>query len=247
MTGTSCQPLIDLLRAPTPDLNRIIPVFVSCFNTAYGDPASDRWDITLEEWQRYEFLGDRVLNLVIAQVLFTQRHAVLTEGEMTRTLSAVVSNRALDMLIREHAEPALFSRLIPRVIGEQKTYGERITGGAFEAFVGALYCELGLDDVVFFISAIMKESLGKFNPEENAIGMLQEYFQKRYRSIPTYRETKRTGPDHRPLFTFEVMFGHEVLGEGTGENIQQAEQAAARAACRKLGICIPPVPDADTL
>ena len=247
MTGTSCQPLIDLLHAPSPDLNRIIPAFVSCFNTAYGDPVSDRWDITLEEWQRYEFLGDRVLNLIIAQSLFTQRHAVLTEGEMTRISSGIVSNRALDMLIREHAEPAVFSRLIPPVIGEQKTYGERITGGAFEALVGVLYCELGLDDVVFFITAILKEPLRKFNPEENAIGMLQEFIQKKYRSIPTYRETKRTGPDHRPLFTFEVLFGHEVLGEGTGESIQQAEQSAARAACRKLGISMPPAPDADTL
>jgi len=162
MTGPSCPSLIELLRAPDPGLNRIITTFISCFNAAYGDPAKDRWDVTKEEWQRYEFLGDRVLNLVVAQSLFTQRYAVHSEGEMTRILGAVVSNRALDALVKQCGEK-IFTLLIPGVIGEQKAYGERITGGAFEAFIGALYCELGLDDVAFFINAILRESLSRYS------------------------------------------------------------------------------------
>ena len=104
-----------------------------------------------EDWQRYEFLGDRVLNLIVAQSLFTRREGTLDEGEMTRVLGSVVSNRALDALSRRY-DRAVFSRLIPQSIGEQETYGERITGGAFEAFIGALYCEVGLDDVTFFVT-----------------------------------------------------------------------------------------------
>lgn len=236
MSRSSCIPLPGLLQAPEPDLTGIIATFVTCFNSTYGDPAKVHWDITLDEWERYEFLGDRVLNLIIAQALFTRRHAALSEGEMTRAISGIVSNHALDRMVRHATDMGVFTRLIPPAIGEQNTYGERVTGGAFEAFIGALYCEIGFDDVAFFINSLFRQALDTASPEENAIGMLQEYFQKRFRSVPTYRETKREGPDHRPIFTFEVLFNNEVLGKGRGESIQKAEQEAARAACKKLGL-----------
>lgn len=238
MTSPSCFSLIELLRASEPDLGSVLRTFVSCFNTAYGDPAKEYWDITKAEWERYEFLGDRVLNLIVAQALFTKRHAALTEGEMTRAISGIISNQALDSVVRQRTDMADFSRIIPPAIAGQNTYGERVTGGAFEAFIGALYCEIGLDDVAFFINTVFRQSLERASPEENAIGMLQEYFQKRFRAVPTYRETKREGPDHRPVFTFEVLFNTEILGTGHGESIQKAQQEAARVACRKLGISV---------
>jgi len=236
MNRQSGLSLIELLHSPDPDVNRIINSFVTQFNAAYGIPGTDRWDITKEDWQRYEFLGDRVLSLIIAQSLFTQRDAVLNEGEMTKILSGVVSNRALDVLTRQHEKKA-FTRLIPKSIGEQNTYGERITGGAFEAFVGALYCEVGLDDVAFFVNAIMENALNSYNPGQNAKGILQEYFQKKDKSVvPEYRETMKTGPDHKPFFTCQVYYRTDLLGEGTGDSKQLAEQAAARRALETLGL-----------
>ncbi|MFA4824844.1 MAG: putative dsRNA-binding protein [Methanoregula sp.] len=228
--------LIELLGNPDPDVNRIINTFVTRFNAAYGIPGTDRWDITKEDWQRYEFLGDRVLSLIIAQSLFTQRDAMLNEGEMTKILSGVVSNRALDALTHQHEKQA-FTRLIPKSIGEQNTYGEKITGGAFEAFIGALYCEVGLDDVAYFVNAIMEDALNSYNPGQNAKGILQEYFQKIDKSeVPEYRETMRTGPGHKPVFTCQVFFKNALLGEGTGDSKQLAEQAAARRALETLGL-----------
>ena len=235
MNGQYRPSLMELLWSPQPDVNRIINSFVTRFNAAYGMPGTDRWDITREDWQRYEFLGDRVLNLIIAQSLFTQKNAVLDEGEMTRILSGVVSNRALDVLTRQHGKSA-FVRLIPKAIGEQNSYGERITGGAFEAFIGALYCEVGLDDVVFFVNAIMENALSSYNPNQNAKGILQEYFHKKEKSVPEYRETMRTGPDHKPVFTCQVFFKNELLGEGSGESKPLAEQAAARRALELVGL-----------
>jgi len=236
MNGRSGHSLIELLNSPDPDINQIINTFVTRFNAAYGIAGTDRWDITKEDWQRYEFLGDRVLNLIIAQSLFTRRDAVLDEGSMTRILSGVVSNRALDALTRQHEKKA-FTRLIPKSIGEQNTYGERVTGGAFEAFIGALYCEVGLDDVAFFVNVIMEDALNSYNPNQNAKGILQEYFQKKDRSdVPDYRETIRTGPDHKPVFTSQVFFKNDLLGEGTGESKQLAEQSAARRALETLGL-----------
>jgi ribonuclease III len=229
MTGTPGLSLIELLHSPDPDINRIINTFVTRFNAAYGIPGSDRWDITKEDWQRYEFLGDRVLNLIVAQSLFTQRNEMLDEGEMTRILGSLVSNRALDTITRQHGKKT-FTRLIPGVIGEQNTYGERITGGAFEAFIGALYCEVGLDDVAYFVNTIMADALSRYNPDENAIGLLQEHFQKKFKSVPSYRQVGCDGPVHKPVFTYQVLSGNTVLGEGSGESIQQAQQAAARRA-----------------
>jgi hypothetical protein len=105
--------LIDLLRGPDPDVGRIINTFVERFNASYGVSGMIPWDLTKDEWQRYEFLGDRVLGLIVAQSLFTMRDPVLNEGEMTRVLSDMVANKALDAFLHKF-DPEVFTRLIPR-------------------------------------------------------------------------------------------------------------------------------------
>jgi ribonuclease-3 len=226
--------LIELLYESKPDVSRIIGTFVSRFNAVYGNPAADRWDISKEDWQRYEFLGDRVLNLIVAQSLFTQREATLNEGEMTRMLESVVSNRALDAFSRRY-DLSVLSRLVPRAIGEQKAYGERITGGALEAFIGALYCEVGLDDVTFFVTTVMKDVIDSYNPGGNAIGLLQEYFQKRGELLPVYEETSRTGPDHRPYFAVRVCLAGGRTFDGSGTTLSDARRDAAQKALDTIG------------
>lgn len=240
MTGSPGLSLIELLSTPDPDVTRIINTFVTRFNHAYGIPGTDRWDITKEDWQRYEFLGDRVLSLIVAQSLFTQRAEVLDEGRMTTILNGAVSNHALDALTRQHGTAA-FARLIPRAVGENN-YGERITGGAFEAFIGALYCEVGLDDVAYFVNAIMEDVLAAHDPGGNAIGLLQEYFQKKDPSLPEYREIMRSGPDHKPSFTYQVLHNGQVLGEGQGDSTRKAKQAAAKQALATIGLAAGEVP-----
>lgn len=233
MAGASCARLIDLLRAPVPDLDRIIATFVACYNKSYGTSASISWDISLEDWERYEFLGDRVLSLIVAQALFSHRLQAFSEGEMTQNMEGIVSNSAIDRLVKCRAA-ATFSLLIPSVIAIQNTYGERITGGAFEALIGALYCEFGLDEVAGLVNAIMGDRIRDCRPDENPIGALQEYFQKKTSQVPEYRETDRTGPDHRRMYTCEVLFGGEVLGKGHGRTLQHARKAAARLALEHI-------------
>jgi ribonuclease-3 len=83
----------------------------------------------------------------------------------------------------------------------------------------------------------MKDALGSYNPNQNAKGILQEYYQKKDRSdVPEYRETLKQGPDHKPVYTCHVFFRSELLGEGTGESKQLAEQAAAKRALEMLGL-----------
>jgi ribonuclease III len=226
MSGQSQDSLLDLLYEQEPDVNRIISTFVSRFNAVYGNPASARWDISKEDWQRYEFLGDRVLELIVAQSLFTRREGALSEGEMTKSLNNVVSNRALDALIKKY-DREIFSRLIPASIGEQETYGAKVTGGAFEAFIGALYCEVGLDDVTFFVTAVLRDAIGGSGRDTNAIGKLQEYFQKRGDHLPIYQESSRTGPNHRPHFSVRVRIADGRTFEGFGPSLPDARKNAA--------------------
>jgi ribonuclease III len=234
MSGQLTDSLTGILGDPDPDVNRIIATFVSRFNAVYGNPAAVRWDISKEDWQRYEFLGDRVLNLIVARALFTRREGTLDDGEMTRILGSVVSNRALDLLSKRY-DNEIFSRLIPRSIGEQETYGAKITGGAFEAFIGALYWEAGLDDVTFFVTTVMREIIDAYNPLGNTIGLLQEYFQKRGEHLPEYEETSRAGPDHRPHFSVRVHIADGRMFDGSGPSLPDARRDAAGKALDGIG------------
>lgn len=226
------ESLIGLIRSPSPDLDRIIPVFTSRFNAIYGDPRATRWDISKEEWQRYEFLGDRVLNLIIAQSLYVHRNAVLDEGAMTDLLADIVSNRSLDTLMRRAKTCDL---LIPLPIGEQGCYGEKITGGAFEAFIGCLYCEVGIDDVAFFVNTLFSDRLVSLSPRKNSKGRLQEYFQKKGAPLPVYTETGRMGPDNRPVFQIQLTLPDGRVYEGIGLSKSEAEKAAAEQALIDIG------------
>ena len=144
-----------------------------------------------------------------------------------------MANRALDALLRRY-DPEVFTRLIPAAIGRQNTYGERITGGAFEAFIGALYCEFGLDEVTGFVMAVMRDALSDDNPNRNAIGRLQEFYQKQGLALPEYREIRRKGPDHKPSFTVQVVTSDKQSFEGTGPSLADAKKDAARKALEKV-------------
>ncbi|NLD56909.1 MAG: ribonuclease III family protein [Methanomicrobiales archaeon] len=231
MRDEQCRLLIDMLRSQDPGLDRIIPAFVFRFNASYGDPSAVRWDVSKEEWQRYEFLGDRVLNLIVAQTLFAQGPVPLDEGEMTAILNTVVSNRSLDLLSRDQEN---WDLLIPLSIGKQNCYGERITAGAFEALIGALYCEVGFDDVAYFLNSILSPYLAACDPRHNAIGALQEFFQKRGDPLPEYTLVSRSGPDHKPVFVVQVVLPDQQSFTGSGSSLAEAKRAAAQVALARI-------------
>jgi ribonuclease-3 len=81
----------------------------------------------------------------------------------------------------------------------------------------------------------MKNTLDICNPDQNSIGILQEDVQKNFKNLPEYTETIRTGPDYKPLFTYEVFFDNRTYGEGSGDSKLLAKQAAAKRALEKIG------------
>ena len=218
------------------DFNQKMGEFIKIFNSDSSDPGfqSEKWNISKEEWQRYEFLGDRVLNLVAADYLY--HHVPLKrEGVMTKMMG-VVSNESLTGIIERNGFDVAL--LIPKTIGQQQTYGERVKGGALEAFIGALYEIVGFEGTRTFVLNILSEEIKQYDPATNYIGRLQEWYQQHGLPIPIYSEImeKRDGLAHSPLFTCQVYaIGDSFLGEGTGRNATEAKQAAAKRALEKIG------------
>jgi ribonuclease-3 len=217
------------------DFNQKMREFIKIFNSDSSDPdfQSEKWNISKEEWQRYEFLGDRVLNLVAADYLYHDAPSK-REGEMTKMMG-VVSNESLTGIIERNGFDVAL--LIPKTIGQQQTYGERVIGGALEAFIGALYEIVGFEGTRTCILTILSEEIKQYDPATNYIGRLQEWYQQHGLPIPIYSEImeKQDGSVHSPHFTYRVYAPDDsFLGDGTGRNATEAKQDAAKMALDKL-------------
>ncbi len=195
---------------------------------------ADHPNHSIQDNERLEFLGDSILNYVSAQMLFRQ-FPEMAEGELTRLRAALVRAEALAVLAKELnlGESLRISR------GEANRGGRErasMLADAFEALIGAIYIDQGLEAVESFVlprlerllTIVQEEALeGDVRTKINQWGMSQ------FNQIPVYREVAMTGPVHAPEFTYEVLIGDRVMGRGSGMSKQTAKQAAARDALQK--------------
>ena len=180
------------------------------------------------DYQRLEFLGDAVLQLVVTQYLFSHFQAE-AEGQLTKLRSRLVSRDALRM----HAAALDLGRYILMGRGEEASGGRERTStlaDAFEALIGALYLDGGLEVAKNFILTQTRADLAKLAEEPvdfNPKGDLQELLQSISPRSPLYELVSQSGPEHEKTFVSEVLWEGIVLGEGTGRSKKQAETAAA--------------------
>ncbi len=188
------------------------------------------------EWsnERLEFLGDRILALVMVEALL-ERFPKLREGELAPRLNNLVSRETCAVI---GAELALGQFLIV-------DNAERSTGGpekpsllanAIEAVIGAVYMDAGLEKARKFVLKAWKRLL-QASPElaRDPKSALQEWAQGEGLPTPVYRHISREGPDHAPVFTVTVQInGYEPM-PGIGSSKQLAEREAARAMVAALG------------
>lgn len=182
--------------------------------------------------ERLEFLGDRVLGLVIAQMLMA-RFPDADEGEMSRRLTALVRREAL-------AEVAERIDLASHVVfgpSDAKSGRENpgLLANACEAVIGALFVDGGLDAARSFIERAWRVLVDDGEgAERDAKTRLQEWAQGRGRSLPRYEVTDREGPAHAPQFMVTVTVDGEAPATGEGASKRAAEQAAAAALLERL-------------
>ena len=192
----------------------------------------------LDSYERMEFLGDAVLELVISQELY-QRLPNLTEGELTKGRAVLVCGESLSQV----ANSLSLGDFLLLGKGEEATGGRRRESNlaaVCEAVVAAVYLDRGFKAAQDFILRIMEEPLEEFcrqgTPPENPKSRLQEYFQSLGSPSPRYQVVGAEGPDHSPVFTIEVLVDQEVMGAGRGGKKSEAERAAAQDALKRLAI-----------
>lgn len=191
--------------------------------------------------ERLEFLGDAVIGLVIAQSLM-ERFPKASEGKLSRWRSSLVSRKTL-------AEIALSLGMNDWILlgrGERRTGGAvkvSILAGVFEAVVGALYLDTGLDKVNDFLREAYAPWLTALTELKDSEARklfdmkthLQEKTQELYRVVPTYRLVDAWGPEHEKTFKVEIQIIGKSVAHGEGRSKKEAEQKAAQSALEILG------------
>ena len=177
-------------------------------------------------YQRLEFLGDRVLGLVVADMLY-RRYPKANEGELSRTLNTLVRKETCAIIARTlglGAEMNLGDSEA-RTGGAEK---EAILGDVTESIIGAIYVDGGLGKAYEFVERLFEEFLADGSANKaDAKTTLQEWAQAQGLEPPTYTQTERTGPDHAPQFTITISLGDYDTLSAAGPSKKIAEHKAA--------------------
>lgn len=184
-------------------------------------------------YERLEFLGDRVLGLVIAQMLL-DHFPDEPEGDIARRHTALVRGTALARVAGE-IDLGAHLRLSQGEEGAGGREKDAILSDAAEALIGAMYLDGGLEPAAEFIRTNWTPYLDKHNtPPQDSKTALQEWAQARGLPVPAYEERGRSGPDHAPEFTVVVRVDGHPPAEATGPSKRKAEKAAAKILLERL-------------
>ena len=175
-----------------------------------------------------------MLELAVSRYLYFELPEV-DEGKLTRIRAALVREESLDRA----AQRIGLGEFIRLSVGEERSGGREkpsIRSDVMEAVLAAVYLDAGFDEAVRVVALVLGDAL---RPEVlkdhlDAKSRLQELMQ-RQGCMPTYEFLSMEGPPHAPVFSYRVMDGGDELGRGTGTSKQNAQQAAARDALKRMG------------
>lgn len=191
----------------------------------------------LEDNERLEFLGDAVLDFLVGAWLY-HHFPEMREGELTRLRSALVRTEQL----AEFAQQIELGSCMRLGRGESDGGGrerQALLCGTFEALVGALYLNQGLEAVSDFVEPFLVDAAYPIlasHREQDPKSLLQEWAQAQGYGPPVYRTLNATGPEHEKLFEVEVLVNGEPYAQGAGHSKQAAAKSAAHNALEALGV-----------
>lgn len=180
--------------------------------------------------ERLEFLGDSVLSIIISEYIFKKMQNV-DEGDLSKFRATLVCESSLS----EVAKDIKLSELVFLGRGEDKMGGRRkpsIISDAFEAVLGAIYLDSGLDKAKEWLLNLMSERVektlaGKLYSDHKTT--LQEIVQRDGKSVVSYKTVSESGREHDKRFVVEVLINGETKCKASGHSKKEAEQAAAKA------------------
>lgn len=192
-------------------------------------------DDALEDNERLEFLGDAILDFLVGAWLYN-RYPELSEGKLTRLRSALVGTEQLAKFAKKIGLGSAI--LLGR--GEEENGGRErpsLLCAGFEALIGALYLDAGLEAVEKFIRPMLECAADRIlvgNKDKDPKSLLQEWAQSKGYGTPEYRVVSTSGPDHAKVFEVEVLIQGDRVGCGTGSSKHSATKNAALDALKSL-------------
>jgi ribonuclease-3 len=176
--------------------------------------------------ERLEFIGDRVLGLVVAAWLL-EKFPDEREGALGLRLAALVSAPALARVAEAHGLAALLA-VAPGEAKRGVRVGANVLADALEALIGALFLDAGFEAAQSFVRRVMAEAVeSQFVPPKDAKTALQEWALKRALPLPAYDVVEQSGPSHAPKFVIKANVG-DATALGTAGSKRGAEQEAAK-------------------
>lgn len=188
-----------------------------------------------ESNERLEFLGDSILSFVTSNY-FYKKYPDFNEGVLTNLRSQLVNTKSL----AETAQELGFGSLLKLSKGEEESQGRQnqsLLADSFEAFIGALFLDQGLEAATAFITTTLLpkgEAIVANKDFKDPKSLFQEYVQGHNHASPNYKVLFEEGPSHAKTFTVGVFVKNELQGQGIGKSKQEAEENAAKQALEKI-------------
>ena len=176
-----------------------------------------------KNYERLEFLGDRVLGLVLAEYVFNI-FPEANEGLLNNYYQKYVNQDYLS----KYSKKISLSRFIKTQKGDNLEDNKSILSDVIESIIGAIYLDSNfINCKKFIINEIICEDLVSSKPKKHPKSILQEYSLDKYKSLPNYKVINKSGDDHNPIYTVSVKITNFDKVLGIGSNLKSAEQDAA--------------------
>lgn len=184
--------------------------------------------------ERLEFLGDSVLDLIVAEQLFFY-YPDSNEGFLTKTRSNLVNQNILAQLAQKFGLSRYL--LVAESMADEKIKNQAVLSDTFEAVLGAIYLQLGYQKTTQWLAPHIQVFLKKIHTgdlDTDYKSSLQVFMQRRYKELPVYQLKDVQGPEHNQTMFVQVFLRGKAYGEGQGRSKKEAEQMAACAALQRL-------------
>lgn len=197
-------------------------------------------DSRLDSYERMEFLGDAVLELIVCEDLYT-RFPEFLEGELTKIKSVVVSRKVCAKLADQIGLTELL--MLGKGMGERASAPMSVKAGAFESFVAAVYLDGGIAAAREFVLPLVQEEIeqsAQSQDKKNYKSFLQQHAQRFLDGSPRYESLDEKGPDHSKCFEVAVVINARRFPSAWAPNKKEAEQQAALKALQELNLAPTP-------
>tara|TARA_B110000977_G_C11091322_1_gene497060 strand:+ start:7182 stop:7868 length:687 start_codon:yes stop_codon:yes gene_type:complete len=192
-------------------------------------------DLGTDSYERLEFVGDSVIGLIVASYLY-EKYPNENEGYLTRVRTKIVSSKGLSYFagLLKLGE---YVKMNSKALNQEWNNNPRILEDVFEALVGALYLDKGLEFCRKFMIRLIEKHMetSELETDTNYKDILMKYVQARQMKSPVYAVTHTDGPDHAKKYTVQININNRKVSEGTDKSKKQAEQNSAYLALKCIG------------